>query len=46
MLNFRPDTLDLATQEGESEKFVFSKLKIYLREKYTAFLVLLGASYV
>ena len=33
VLNFRPDTLDLATQEGESEKFVFSKIETYLREK-------------
>ena len=40
MLNYRPDTLDLATQEGESEKFVFSKIETYLREKYTTFLVL------
>ena len=33
MLNFRADTLDLAIQEGESEKFVFSKIETYLREK-------------
>ena len=43
VLNFRPDTLDLAIQEGESEKFFFLKIETYLREKYTAFLVLLGA---
>ena len=33
VLNFRPDTLDLAIQEGESEKFFFLKIETYLREK-------------
>ena len=47
VLNFRPDTLDLAIQEGESEKFVFSLKKRHVwGKKYTAFLVLLGVSCV
>ena len=35
MLNFRPDTLDLAIQEGESEKFVLSLKKDIFEGKNT-----------
>ena len=46
VLNFRLNITWSCDLRGESEKFFFSKIETYVREKNTAFLVLLGASCV